>query len=380
MALAKCPDCGKMISEFAPACVGCGRPKDAPVQAGESLPLSLDNRVQREQVSAKYEVSANGVKYGPLSLEEVRDRMGQGDFTVNVYVRREGSTDPWVSPTELFTSTPPPRRPPQAQGGPIAGALWVRANGLDYGPYTPSEFRARHERGEFPVNVWLRSEGSAEWLRPEAILKDGRGVASPASHQSPRLKREESSASVAKDGAGFLGGTLHPWRRLYARIIDQFTLGLFALTCSVILVGWLFPQFLAPYSKALDNILIASIVMYLFLIPIEALLLASVGYTPAKWLFGIRVRTREHTRMGFRTSMNRALRVWVWGQGLEIPLISAVAQYMSYRRLIKSGATQWDNELGLSVEHSKWGALRAIACVIATLVVVTMVGQNLVHR
>lgn len=36
MALVKCPDCGKMISEYAPACIGCGRPKVLPV--GSALP------------------------------------------------------------------------------------------------------------------------------------------------------------------------------------------------------------------------------------------------------------------------------------------------------------------------------------------------------
>jgi hypothetical protein len=30
MALVKCPDCGKQVSELAPACPGCGRPMNAP--------------------------------------------------------------------------------------------------------------------------------------------------------------------------------------------------------------------------------------------------------------------------------------------------------------------------------------------------------------
>ena len=38
MAIVKCPDCSKMISDLAPACIGCGRPMVTPVQSAASVP------------------------------------------------------------------------------------------------------------------------------------------------------------------------------------------------------------------------------------------------------------------------------------------------------------------------------------------------------
>src|SRR3546814_9931476 len=62
----------------------------------------------------------------------------------------------------------------------------------------------------------------------------------------------------------------------------------------------------AGFAKAVENPIVASIVLYLVWLPAEALLLSLFGTTPAKWLFGIKIahpggnllsfsRSEEHT-------------------------------------------------------------------------------------
>ncbi len=46
MALIKCVDCGKEISEHAPACIHCGRPKGAPEDAPPPPPPPPKKRVK----------------------------------------------------------------------------------------------------------------------------------------------------------------------------------------------------------------------------------------------------------------------------------------------------------------------------------------------
>ena len=172
-----------------------------------------------------------------------------------------------------------------------------------------------------------------------------------------RFKIEQSTTDVDQS-RHFLGGRHHPWRRLFARMVDYYT----AVIVSLPLIF--------TTTKAVENPIVAYIVLYLVWLLAEALLLSLFGTTPAKWLFGIRVEHPGGNLLSFSEALNRSFLVFVQGLGFGIPFVSLFTQFFAYRRLTKTGTTLWDTSAGAVVLHKKWGVVRTlVVCTIAGFVV-----------
>ena len=160
----------------------------------------------------------------------------------------------------------------------------------------------------------------------------------------------------------FLGGEHHPWRRLFARTVDICTAGLVLFMLLIFAFSATMPEQAAGFAKAIENPIIASVVLYLIWLPAEALLLSLFGTTPAKWLFGIRVAHPGGNLLSFAAALNRSFLVFVQGVGFGIPFVALFTQLFAYRRLTKTGTTLWDTSTTAVVLHKKWGVFRALAC------------------
>ena len=163
----------------------------------------------------------------------------------------------------------------------------------------------------------------------------------------------------------FLGGQHHPWRRLFARTVDICTAGLVLFMLLIFAFSATMPEQAAGFAKAIENPIIASVVLYLIWLPAEALLLSLFGTTPAKWLFGIRVAHPGGNLLSFAAALNRSFLVFVQGVGFGIPFVALFTQLFAYRRLTKTGTTLWDTSTTAVVLHKKWGVFRALACTAA---------------
>ena len=170
----------------------------------------------------------------------------------------------------------------------------------------------------------------------------------------------------------FLGGQHHPWRRLFARTVDICTAGLVLFMLLIFAFSATMPEQAAGFAKAIENPIIASVVLYLIWLPVEALLLSLFGTTPAKWLFGIRVAHADGNVLSFSESLNRSFLVFVQGVGLGIPFVALFTQLFAYRRLTKTGTTLWDTSTTAVVIHKKWGMFRALACTAAVFFVLIL--------
>lgn len=86
MVLVKCPDCERMISDCAPACIGCGRPMELPVPPKQPnpqspcLPSAADTYTQFQKFPTKYRVSANGIDYGLHTISEIHRKIAIGEL------------------------------------------------------------------------------------------------------------------------------------------------------------------------------------------------------------------------------------------------------------------------------------------------------------
>ncbi|MGB9430047.1 MAG: RDD family protein [Gammaproteobacteria bacterium] len=179
----------------------------------------------------------------------------------------------------------------------------------------------------------------------------------------------------------------YAWRRYFARAVDMsviITVIIFILiffsTIAVILVyragahtylGWI--QSLLSINHFLDVFI--TVTLWL---PIEALFLSSLGTTPGKWVFGINVRTQAGKNLSYWTALSRAAIVFIKGQGLTIPLLSLITLIVSYDRLVKTGSTSWDKDLGTTVGYAKMTDARLVCCIFAVILWALYTGAGLI--
>jgi len=96
---------------------------------------------------------------------------------------------------------------------------------------------------------------------------------------------------------------------------------------------------------------------------IESLLLSTIGTTPGKWLFKIRLIPPSGDRPNYSTALSRSFKVWWRGLGIGFPLVSLITLIIAYEKLTKNGTTTWDKDDGFSVAHDRIGPLRVIVAV-----------------
>ncbi|HEX7329790.1 MAG TPA: DnaJ domain-containing protein [Casimicrobiaceae bacterium] len=165
-----------------------------------------------------------------------------------------------------------------------------------------------------------------------------------------------------------------PWHRLAARLFDYALWGL--------MLALLLTQLRATGAVSaktaywLAHPLIAPSLISLSWVPLEALLVAAVGTTPGKWLFGIYLQlsisdayARLDTRAQLARGLRRALRVWIEGVGCGFPLVAPILVAIAYEKLAENQETDWDFALDCLVTHGPAGVLNSITgvCGIAAM-------------
>jgi len=156
-----------------------------------------------------------------------------------------------------------------------------------------------------------------------------------------------------------------PWQRLAARIFDYAIWGLvLALLLSELRALGLVPSELAFW---VGHPLLAPMLITASFVPIEALLIASIGTTPGKWLFGVFLQfsisdayARRDTRAQLDRALRRSFRVWWEGIGCGFPLLAPVLIAVAYERLAQNQETDWDFAQDVLVTHGPPGVLNTM--------------------
>ncbi|MDR2711441.1 MAG: RDD family protein [Burkholderiales bacterium] len=178
---------------------------------------------------------------------------------------------------------------------------------------------------------------------------------------------------------GRIGRTSYPhlWRRALARLFDY------------ALWGWLllFPLYeMAKFNvlpqglfQIISNPLIAPVFITLTWIPIEALLMAAVGTTLGKWLFGVYIQFRVSTPYAprsagdcWRYALQRAFSVWWKGIAMGIVFLAPVAAARARASTERFDETDWDEERDVLVTHTPMGVVPAIVGGLGLAVLVAM--------
>jgi uncharacterized RDD family membrane protein YckC len=217
------------------------------------------------------------------------------------------------------------------------------------------------------------------------VLKKGSNQGLTRTHK-PHLRdiveiTEQSGPTIATEACDILKEQKkeitdeehYPWRRFFARTADLLTLGSIVLLLLLFIITYFPPpKNIDRFTAALENPIIFGIVLYLFWLPAEAGFIATIGTTPAKWIFGISVLSGRGEKLSYTAALRRSYLVWTKGEGLGILLVVLFTRIFAYRRLKKTGTTLWDTSVGSVVTHKKWGLYRAIASVFIVLTAVVI--------
>lgn len=161
---------------------------------------------------------------------------------------------------------------------------------------------------------------------------------------------------------------LHPWRRLFARIIDEVLGG---AVMGVVLVASVGNDRLLRVNQTGDLIVMGMLGCFLW-IPVEALFISALATTPAKWVFGISVLDLQNNRLTYKKALLRTWYLFFYGEGFCFPLITPFTRFISYRQLNKTGSTLWDNFVSSRVSHKNWGVIRAFAASLSAILILCL--------
>ncbi|WP_300774772.1 flavoprotein, partial [uncultured Desulfovibrio sp.] len=81
----------------------------------------------------------------------------------------------------------------------------------------------------------------------------------------------------------------------------------------------------------------------------EPILLAAWGYTPGKWILGLRVRREDGRKLAWDDAVVRTAKVFLYGYGLGIPFINLWRLGTSQDQCQKDQVMPWDKEVRYTV-------------------------------
>lgn len=231
--------------------------------------------------------------------------------------------------------------------------LWIIQDGKKLGPLEDYEVREMIREGKVSRDTRVWHEGADGWLSASDL-----GVLANE-FVAPEEKREAIQIRLTPFKA---------WPRLGARLIDyliyESILHSFSILCGVNL--W----------KGGDSSGWVVIGIVLPVILMEAAMVGSLGFTPGKWLLGLRVETLGGQRLSTGQAFVRSMRVWVLGMGMFIPLMMIIGCCMSLWFGKKKGGMLWDLQSGFQVKGEQLTPKR-IALFWVVLVVVISINSLL---
>lgn len=140
----------------------------------------------------------------------------------------------------------------------------------------------------------------------------------------------------------------HPWRRFLARELDFF---LCRVLWSMVLVLVFRINFTA---RSLLLEIFDSYVSLVILLFTEPLWLSTLGATPGKLIFGLRVESTDGGRLSYLEGLGRTWGVIGKGMGYNIPIYYLYRLYVSYRDCKSGVRLEWDYDLPYSISDTKW--------------------------
>ena len=164
---------------------------------------------------------------------------------------------------------------------------------------------------------------------------------------------------------------VHPWRRFFARALD---VGLASLVVA-------FFQSVVLHNIPQDGIVAetgSQLLTWAVVLLVEPLCLHFWGTTPGKWIWGIQVERTGGGHLTWREAYYRTFFVFIDGEGLSLPVVSLIRNFVSYRKYTRGDDLYWEEGSVLRFRERGWvspvGHIAARAGVLACAV---LLGLNI---
>ncbi len=237
--------------------------------------------------------------------------------------------------------------------------ITLLALSLVYGVVHGVAWASRRRNAPLPVLVPQTDLAILNWRREKSVFL---GTNQPQEDASWIFQLRMAELDRAKSGRT---SEPRPWQRLAARVFDYAIWGLvLALLLSEMRGLGAVPGDLAFW---LGHPLLAPILITGSWVPVEALLIASIGTTPGKWLFGVFLQfsisdayARRDTRAQLEGALQRSFRVWWEGVGCGFPLLAPVLIAVAFEKLAQNQETDWDFAQDVLVTHGPPAVLNTV--------------------
>ena len=173
-------------------------------------------------------------------------------------------------------------------------------------------------------------------LEPEPWLRQLSEPPRPAFQSSPPRPplRQEPHYDVPR-------ACYYPWRRLFARGLDMM------LYSTVFELAWLlitWDQSILNAPVFLDWVL--ATLALAFTLAVEPLWLHFWGWTPGKWVFGLKVRDRDGNRLTLAQGWRRSREIFGGGYGWNFPIANLIVMWKCRRLGLDGMDCAWDADEG----------------------------------
>lgn len=136
----------------------------------------------------------------------------------------------------------------------------------------------------------------------------------------------------------------HPWMRFFARSLDM------ALYDTLLNVLWLVmfrdQSFLRLQTANLLTTILTSMALLALTLALEPLWLHFWGWTPGKWVFGLKLRNEDGTRLSIAQGWERSWQLAWEGYGWNIPFYSLWRFWRCWNDAMDGWNGEWNGEVG----------------------------------
>jgi len=158
-----------------------------------------------------------------------------------------------------------------------------------------------------------------------------------------------------------------PWLRYLARYIDTTMYGVIILMIFIssgVILGFLGKDI--SFLTTVPKILFSALNIILLII-IEALVLSHYSTTLGKKFLKINIQKKDQENITLNDAFMRTIKVWFFGLGLGIPLVTFFTQINAYGKLSDNGITRWDKEENFIITHNTVATWRIVVATVVAM-------------
>jgi len=229
--------------------------------------------------------------------------------------------------------------------------FWLIKDGEKTGPFEDYTLREMIRAGEVTAESKVWHEGADGWMAAATVSI---------------LAKEFEKKEAVPPPLPIIIPPFLAWRRLGARVFDFFLYMLILFSAMKLMGLNLIPD---PEGEPSLWIFIGNLLPVILM---EAALISSLGFTPGKWLLGLRVESILGHKLPTGHGFVRSLRVWILGMGMMQPLLIIIGHAVTLWFGLKKGAPLWDLQGGYCVRGRKIGSVNLVVFWLALAAVLSL--------